>query len=151
MKCKITCLYLNKTVIYENSIIDLESLQRKEIEGVMFRSKAQWVADGEKNSKYFYNLEKAKFNAKTCHKLIINDIEVTHFETIMEAQVEFYRNLYRSDENIKFSLDPSLGVKVPQEMHNLQAVPLSMHKIGLAVLKMQNNKTPGKDGIPVDV
>ena len=38
--------------------------------GVIFRSKAKWHELGEKSSKYFFSLEKAKYNAKTCNKLL---------------------------------------------------------------------------------
>ena len=36
----------------------------------MFRSKVKWYEEGEKNTKYFYSLEKARYNAKTCYKII---------------------------------------------------------------------------------
>ena len=29
--------------------------------------------EGEKNTKYFYSLEKAKYNAKTCYQLVLDD------------------------------------------------------------------------------
>ena len=42
---------------------ELVSLRKKTVEGVLLRSKARWVADGEKIWKYFCNLEKR-------HKLV---------------------------------------------------------------------------------
>ena len=40
------------------------------MEGVLLRSKARWVAEGEKISKYFCNLEKRHYVIKQMIKLI---------------------------------------------------------------------------------
>ena len=40
------------------------------MEGVLLRSKARWVAEGEKISKYFCNLEKSHYVSKQMIKLI---------------------------------------------------------------------------------
>ena len=52
---------------------ELEEKTFERIKGVMFRSKVKWYEEGERSSKYFYALEKAKYNAKTCFKLIKDD------------------------------------------------------------------------------
>ena len=46
--------------ILDDSILDLEEIQQKHVEGIIFRSKAKWQLEGEKNTKYFYSLEKSK-------------------------------------------------------------------------------------------
>ena len=46
-----------------------ESLQRDKINGTILRSKAKFVEEGEKNTKYFLNLEKR--NYKKCMKAMI--------------------------------------------------------------------------------
>ena len=51
--------------IYEKSMIDLEELQLNYIQGVMFRTKAKWTEEGEKNTKYFLGLEKSRYNSVT--------------------------------------------------------------------------------------
>ena len=49
---------------------ELVSLRKKTMEGVLLRSKARWVAEGEKISKYFCNLEKRHYVRKQMIKLI---------------------------------------------------------------------------------
>ena len=49
---------------------ELVSLRKKTMEGVLPRSKARWVAEGEKISKYFCNLEKRHYVSKQMIKLI---------------------------------------------------------------------------------
>ena len=51
------------------SEIDVKILQREEISkyktrGAILRSKSRWHNEGEKNTKYFLNLEKRHFNKK---------------------------------------------------------------------------------------
>ena len=49
---------------------ELVSLWKKTMEGVLLRSKAGWVVEGEKISKYFCNLEKRHYVSKQMIKLI---------------------------------------------------------------------------------
>jgi len=37
---------------------ELTALRNKRVEGMIVRSRAKWLYEGEKNSKYFYKLEK---------------------------------------------------------------------------------------------
>ena len=56
--------------MYINTKTELEDKMLEKSKGLMFRSKARWYEEGEKNTKYFYSLEKARYNAKTCYKVI---------------------------------------------------------------------------------
>ena len=54
--------------LYEESKAELEEKSLERIRGVMFRSKVKWYEEGEKSSKYFFSLEKARYNAKGQNK-----------------------------------------------------------------------------------
>ena len=56
-----TRLPLNKdeNKIMEETKAELEDKHLQRIKGVMFRSKAKWYEEGERNSKYFFSLEKS--------------------------------------------------------------------------------------------
>ena len=45
---------------------DLDQMVLKQAESIIFRSKAKWCEEGEHSTKYFLNLEKSNYNAKTC-------------------------------------------------------------------------------------
>ena len=137
--------------IYENTKSELEEKLLERMEGVMFRSKARWYEMGEKSTKYFYSLEKAKYNAKTCYKIIDEDLgEVTDVKSILDIQKKFYQELYAEEEEVKFDLQNNWGIKVPDNIREQQHKSISMEEIQVAIKAMSNNKTPGKDGIPVD-
>ena len=75
---------------------ELEDKLLERIKGVMFRSKAKWHEQGEKNSKYFFSLEKSKYNAKTCFKIVREGgEEIDDPKHILDVQREFYQELYQ--------------------------------------------------------
>ena len=43
---------------------ELKLLREKKVEGIIMRAKAKWKLDGEKNSRYFLNLERKHFQEK---------------------------------------------------------------------------------------
>ena len=51
---------------------DLEALYDKKVEGIIIRSRARWHEHGEKNSKYFLNLEKRNNIKKHIKKLFVS-------------------------------------------------------------------------------
>ena len=59
---------------YDN--IRIEQLKEIDIErekGSIIRSRAQWVEEGEKPTRYFYQLEKSHANKKNMSKLTLKD------------------------------------------------------------------------------
>ena len=68
--------------------------------GIILRSKAKWVEEGEKNTKYFLNLEKRNYN-NTCIKTVFNkdEKEITDMKLILLEQKTFYNNLYTTKLN----------------------------------------------------
>ena len=65
--------------------------------GAILRSKSQWYNEGEKNTKYFLNLEKRHCKQGTITQLKVNDNDLicTDKEILKECE-SFYQNLYSS-------------------------------------------------------
>ena len=130
---------------------DLEEKSLERIQGVMFRSKAKWYAEGEKSSKYFFALEKARYNAKTCYVIIDEEgNEIKNPHQILEEQKSFYTKLYAKDENVQFSLQNTFDITVPEQIRENQQQQITIQNLQESMARMSNNKTPGEDGIPVD-
>ena len=136
--------------IYERTKIELEEKLFERTKGLMFRSKVKWYEQGEKNSKYFYSLEKARYNAKTCFKLVVEGKEIENQEQILQYQKDFYQELYEEDKEVKFTLKNNYGIYVPEDIVVLQEEQITAKEVREAMMQMNNNKTPGEDGIPVD-
>ena len=129
---------------------ELEDKTLERIKGVMFRSKAKWYEEGERNSKYFFALEKIKYNSKTCFKIIKDDQEIEDPGEILEIQKEFYQDLYSEDEEINFNITNSTGITVPEEIYRQQEEQITLTDIECAIKGIQNSKTPGEDGLPIE-
>ena len=123
----------------------------EQAKGHIFRSKVKWCEEGEKNTKYFFSLEKARYNAKTCFTVFDeNDKEITEPKGILEVQSKFYRELYDIDTDVNFTLANTHNIRVPAEITLAQNDEIVEEEIACAIKMMNNNKTPGEDGIPID-
>ena len=65
------------------------------------RCKIKWYNEGEKNTKYFLNLEKRHFKLSTITQLKITDQKfITSDKEILAECETFYKELYTSQENV---------------------------------------------------
>ena len=133
---------------------EYESIHSKSIEGVKIRSRIKWWEEGEKSSKFFHSIEKRNGKNKTWDKILDQDDNyVFSTEKIQKIQVDFYQDLYRS-QNLEnpdnsYFLD-DINRQLCESSKNLMDSVLEKDEISKAVKKMSNNKSPGEDGIPVE-
>ena len=129
-----------------------EKIQNAKAEGIIMRSKAQCMELGEKNSKYFLNLEKRNYNTKHIKSLIVKDgLTVSEPNEILHEQNTFYKNLYTS----KVSRDPNIcnftsNTDIPKLNNSEQEVcdtEITCEELGQALKDLPNDKTPGNDGL----
>lgn len=122
------------------------------VKAACFRSKAQYFLHGEKNSQYFFNLEKARSNAKVITKIKTeNGNIISDPRTILEEEKRYYQKLYGTRPTL--SLWPYINHTdnklSPQERINLDN-ELSDVELSSSLMGMANNKTPGLDGLSAD-
>ena len=131
----------------QNTKQDLEQRALDKARSMIFRSKVKWYEEGELNTKYFFSLEKSRYNAKTCYKVINNKgEELTSTAQILKEQKEFYQELYKEDEHVKFTLSNTHSPCVPAHIQKDQEKQLTLEDLQQSIKKMNNNKTPGEDG-----
>ena len=73
---------------------ELEALYDKKVEGIIIRSRARWHEHGEKNSKYFLNLENRNNIKKHIRKLFVSGAISTDPFEILNTERRFYEKLY---------------------------------------------------------
>ena len=148
----------NKQEELEKDKKELESLRKIKMDGVKIRSKARWVDEGEKMSKYFCGLENRNFVSKTMTKLINeNGEEVNEQKDILTETKIFYENLYKNkDENIETNIDLNHLIKdkeVPKlnniEKANMEGL-ISKSEALYALKNTSNNKSPGSSGFSAE-
>ena len=69
-------------------------------QGAIVRSRANWYEKGEKNNKYFLNLEKSNKKKSCVQKIVTSDGTITaNPNTIMSKLESFYSNLYNEENS----------------------------------------------------
>ena len=129
---------------------ELEILQQEKTKAVMFRSKAQWYMEGERNSRYFYSLEKARYNAKTCNALFHEENIINDSQKILELQRQYYESLYTTDPAVRFQINNIDVIKIDEHSTASSQENFNMNELFVAIKNMKNNSCPGPDGIPAE-
>ena len=82
---------------------ELRENREKKLKGVLIRSRARWIEQGEKASRYFCKLENRNFVSKRMTSIINdNNVELFNQDDIRNEVLFFYKNLYSSkEENIQ--------------------------------------------------
>jgi exonuclease III len=80
---------------YQENKLYVEQYNKEKANGALMRSKVNWAEFGEKNSKFFLNLEKRNHKMKCITKLIDdNEKEITDPSEILKYEKSFYNTLY---------------------------------------------------------
>ena len=120
--------------------------------GTIVRSRARWYEHGERNSKYFYNLEKRNQKKKHIMSLVNNDGDkITNPKDILEEEERYFEEVYASrnmDPNCPifkefFEIENSLSEEITKTCEGV----MSIDECEIVLKTMENNKTPGTDGL----
>ena len=136
--------------------IELKDIHEKWGMGSKVRSRARWWEDGERSTKYFHSLEKKNGKEKSWSKIIDEDGSILYgTKAVQRRQVKFYKSLYSSefcygnqegDKEFLGCIENRLNESQNTDMNS----DLSIDEITAAVKSMNNNKSPGPDGIPTE-
>ena len=86
---------------YDNLKTELRSINEDKGKQAMFRRKCRWVENGERPTKYFFNLEKRNCNKKTIGELRLQDDSITNDEKSILNHIEaYYKDLITSQNSL---------------------------------------------------
>ena len=141
----------------EDKKAELEKIIEYKTKGAILRTKCRWHDEGEKNTKYFLNLEK-----RHCRKGVISQLKlrenvfVTKDKEILSECENFYKNLYKSTIDTRHLQTDSnffgdLKVKTLDPDEKAKSEGLLTRPECLESLKsMAPDKSPGTNGIPAE-
>ena len=146
---KIEFLQVNDQEILKQKRNELSEIREHRLKGVLLRSRARWVEDGEKVSSYFCSLEKRNYINKSINKLTkSNNVTITDKKDINVEVKNFYQTLYskRDVDDIEISdLVNNLKTLSQQQSESLEG-ELTLDEISFSLKEMKNGKSPGSDG-----
>ena len=134
---------------------ELQLIERHKARGIIMRSKAQWVEEGERNTAYFLRLEKNNYCNKHITKLQTDTEIITDPGKILEEQKRYYKNLYtepnecieqRARTESEFIQDLSFP-KLEEDQKDSCDRILTEKELLSAVKEIKNGKSPGTDGL----
>lgn len=133
--------------------MQLNELVEIRLKGIKTRSRVKWQENGEKPTKYFFNLEKRKQSSARITRLQVNNKSVTTDSEILETARVFYQNLYSEVPKDTKLQDELLGHldNVLSEIDRQQCEgPITKQEMNEAIKKMHLNKSPGPDGLTIE-
>ena len=135
---------------------ELENIEKSKTRGIILRSKAKWVEEGEKNTSYFLRLERANYKNKHIEQLLDTSTRtiITEPEKILNLQKDFYQNLFRDSASDGDAIDSDnelfQSIDIPKitndEKFKCDKLMTEL-ELTKAVKAMKNGRSPGTDGL----
>ncbi|CAG2235175.1 unnamed protein product [Mytilus edulis] len=134
--------------------LDLSKYELDKCKGAILRSKATWATEGDKNTKYFLNLEKYRQESNSVKELYnVNDEIVNDTDGILDIEYNFYKELYSCVEIETDKLCDFLqhvDKKVDDDDKEICDSDITFNEIAEALSSMSKNKSPGSDGLTTE-
>ena len=139
----------------DNLKSEMEEIIEYRTKGAVLRSRTRWYNEGEKNTKYFLNLEKRHYRKGTISRLKKgeNDFATTDKEILHECE-SFFKDLYSSkmrtdlispETDSFFSENDT--VLSNEERDSIEGLLTELECLN-ALKDMESDKSPGTDGLP---
>ena len=135
---------------------ELDNSYKSKAKGHQVRSRAKWVEEGERSSKYFLNLEKGRQNANSINCLKDpNGKKCEENNELLNIATTFYSDLYKSQTCGDVKVDEYMDAVRPEAIlsvidRNLCEGKITQEECIDALKIMKKNKSPGLDGICIE-
>ena len=136
---------------YVNVKKEIEELNDYKANGHLMRSKAKWIEDGEKCTKYIIQLENRNYKTKYIKTIHVDERVVNEQKEILYEQKQFYADLYtEKTRNGTCSDDCSLLAnpqnKLCDKDKKICDNVITIEECSESIKNLPNNKSPGSDG-----
>ena len=120
----------------------------------MIRSRTKLIENEEKPTKIFYTIEKQNQTKKSITSLKNRNGEVkSEDEKILKIAKEYYTDLYNKAQTNQEEQETLLNKyekEISNDWHPKLTKTFEVKEIFQALKSMEENKSPGKDGIPME-
>lgn len=123
--------------------------------GAFVRSKAKWIEKGERNTAYFFALEKRNFKRNSLSALYINNNLCTDPKLISDFVSFFSEKPYQSNFNYDLCKSFTYAIQdciplISNDFKNLCDSDLKKEELLSALQYMKKGKSPGPDGLSTE-
>jgi hypothetical protein len=124
-----------------NSLLDEISWRQK--------SRATWLKEGDKNTKFFHSVANSNRRNNTIRQLYIDGELSSNQEAIKNQISKFYQSLYTEGTGYRPKLDGLDFTPIKPEEAAWLERPFEEDEITTVVRSMNGDKSPGPDGFPM--
>ena len=140
---------------YDETKKQLQNIEDEKTKGCIVRSRVKWHEEGEKSTKFFFELEKQNAVRKNIRKLRCNNGTVTTDQKIIsKMQINFFEKLYSSkpvNETLLNSFQAfSLLIKLDMNYRESCEGLITADECLKVINKLSKNKSPGNDGLTAE-
>ena len=133
----------------------LSSLISREAEGAKIRSRAKWIEEGEKPTRFFFRLEQKRAEKNSFDSVLDADgNEKTSQSDIEGVFVDFYRDLFSKDNSIDMQIQTDLIDGLEFSLTDTERASceglFTKDELFSALKGLQTGKSPGSDGLPTE-
>ena len=128
----------------------ISDVLRDKFDGAKIRSRAKYLDTEETPSSYFLRREKQNAAKSTINKLLIGGKVTRETSSIVEACRHFYAELYSAEAVDADVMQQFLNFidRLPSSVLETCDGKITVEECAAAISSMENNKTPGSDGLP---
>ena len=142
--------------LFDNLKKELEVIYEHKGPAAIFKSKCRWIEQGERPTKYFFNLEKRNYNKKVIAEIETENGEYITDENQILSEIEtYYHNLYSSQSTATLSefRQFTQNIDIPLLTEDIRAKlerRLTYEECKTALSSFSNGKSPGEDGFTAE-
>ena len=140
--------------------LKIEIEEQDILRGAQVRSKEKWIEEGEKNTKFFLNLEKNRASSRLFHSIELDNGErVTSQFDILNEQKRYHKEIYSKELELETeNIDDRLGnflneCQYPtlsqEEMQSCEGL-ITLKEASVALKMLNNGTSPGIDGLSTE-
>ena len=136
---------------YQQAKAELQRHLLDEMDAITTRTKIKYTEEGEKSTRYFYSLENHQKSKQTIKLSTKNNLDtITETRDIITETYDFYKDLYSASQINPAKQTDFLNIATPtlkQNDRNFCEGHITEPELQLALQTMDNNKSPGLDGL----
>lgn len=109
-------------------------------------SRAKWIKEGDKNTKFFHTLASIRRRKNQLVKIVANGSHIDKPREIKKEAVRYFHGIFKEDHVVRPTFTSLNFTKLSEDECSLLISPFSREEIDEAIKSCDGQKSPGPDG-----
>lgn len=126
--------------------LDLWAWQRRRESYWAQLSRARWIREGDKNTRFFHTLASMRRRKNQIEKLVIEGVPITNPTDIKEEAVAYFQNAFKEEHKTRPTFEKLNFKQISSDESEFLTAPFTHEEVDAAVASCDSQKAPGPDG-----